>query len=817
MLFRLSPFVRSWYNFCFNIKTCRARVVAPAFKSLNHPFSTNRQLLDASYIHWVVNNSKKLPHKLFSSVDECNDKQDDEDYKGNNNKLYSFSTAIKFPDGAKNDRINGAENVNEDPSSRRVNIIHVPNLKKHCDTLIQYSEQEKASIDVMEVLNIFKEAMKDIPGREALPTMPEIEAPLFQAEKKINHEAYFYKFLHDRIPHIFRLYKSYEKFLGNNRIFQEDFIWLSYHQGDNHTLQRLLLNYLNNSGYSSKSLSYLLSGFILNYEVEFTKNLIYSIIGLGVRLEASLLENIIFQLVKVNSIFENICTIVDVWIASVNCETPNAKTMSLVLDEYYRYGTPKEIDSIKSTIASIDLFDHYMVKECKLRNKIVRRNPYSIKKEILPEDIEEFTDISLSVVDRKEKEQLYYIHLNFLTRYSNMEMIQVVLHQMRDFGIVITDKFYRLISRFYAKHEKFVQLFKFLKAIASKNSFNEIYLRDLFEAYISSYPYLAKEFESLFRTWLKRNKNFSAFDRDRFLSSMKVKKVDSQYTPYGLAQSHLNSEKYSSSDWSDIIWKKDTHGKVRSAAEQVDFRVSKGFRDVLRKGVKPDYKLIEQTFRRSDYINRRKLFELVETLRLPESKLEQMKILGLQLQNNKDSIMDYINNGTHHLNCNNRIFLGRMLYNKGLYHEAKEIIKNIAPLEMNDRTLMTKLNFELRIDFALKHYEEMKNSIENFPINDIVLSPYIHTQCVYIERKVSHRLKSEKQRQKDTESQYHLPSDSWYAVCGNLEVVSKALRGLVGDIQLRLVNDKKDLALEVRAMFDFLDTWTNFTKDDRSI
>ena len=321
----------------------------------------------------------------------------------------------------------------------------------------------------------------------------------------------------------------------------------------------------------------------------------------------------------------------------------------------------------------------------------------------------------------------------------------------------------------------------------------------------------------MFRTWLKRNKNFSAFDRDRFLSSMKVKKVDSQYTPYGLAQSHLNSEKYSSSDWSDIIWKKDTHGKVRSAAEQVDFRVSKGFRDVLRKGVKPDYKLIEQTFRRSDYINRRKLFELVETLRLPESKLEQMKILGLQLQNNKDSIMDYINNGTHHLNCNNRIFLGRMLYNKGLYHEAKEIIKNIAPLEMNDRTLMTKLNFELRIDFALKHYEEMKNSIENFPINDIVLSPYIHTQCVYIERKVSHRLKSEKQRQKDTESQYHLPSDSWYAVCGNLEVVSKALRGLVGDIQLRLVNDKKDLALEVRAMFDFLDTWTNFTKDDRSI
>lgn len=685
------------------------------------------------------------------------------------------------------------------------------------------------------ISQVFEMALENEPEREILPRECEVEVPRYQRNTGLYVDTAHYRFIYEKIPHLYTIYQAYEKIMFNDKKFQENYIWLCYHMDNIDTLQQLVYVYLKQVSYDPRVLSYIMSGFILNYEVEFSKSLFQNIISLGKPLDSLLLEIVIHQFIKVDSLFENIAAVLDSWIKSSNCMQPNHKTMAMILGEYYKYGTEEEIRLIKTLIHTLGHSEHTLIKQTDLKYKIIRREPTHFKKDILKHDIIEFNEIADSLQgNRQELKNFYHSFILFFSKYSDLKMIQFVIYKMQNEGFKLDENVYNAISKYYVNHGKFLQLYNYLKAVSKNLEFNETHLRDLFEGFVNTYPHYADEFTNAFRDWIRRSTLFNSSDKERYLSVFKIMKLESQYTPYGIDHNILASKKYDSCDWSRIMWRRNIRGKSVPATAQVNFRVSKGFRDVLRKGVKPDYKVVENTFRRLNSENRRRLLELLDTLRLPISKQQKLSILELQLDTTKPKLCKYYAKGIDQLNSNNRILLGRIFFNNGLHWQASNILNGMRLDEMNDRAYMARLNIQLRNYLAYNDFGSIIDTIQLFPVDEIVLSPYIYNQCCYIEKKMMQKLKIHELKEKSDNSESSQQKTFTY-VATNGELVEnapmqgmnfpppqytiipalKALRGLIGDIDARLSKDKVDIMNEVHHMLTFLNKWITSKDDER--
>lgn len=778
-----------------NLKYHYSASIRRSFQLLNHSFCTS-SLFNTSYSDWLT--SREVPSKIFSRLVEL---QDDSKPQA---ALQVSSHSLQLPL-----LVSSEEQAQETlviDTNHLLQLAQESNFKAVTEKLGEYRSQWKY-IPIESLNEIVSECSKQIPFD--LDNLNGLEKPRFNGIKDLLTPL-AYGQLYENIPYLHQISKWYETRGSGNVQFQENYIWLCYHMDDVDTLQRLVYPYLKTPIYNSRCLSYLMTSFIINYDIEFSKSLFCNVIAMLKPLNSSLLQSVIHQMIKNDAIFENITTVFHSWILSANCESPSAEVYSMVLNEYYKHGTEDEILEIRKVTSKLD--KHYLIESSHLQHEIINRTPYSLKKEITSKDIVRINELAASLANHKKQlADFYFIFLKFFARYSSMKMIQYIILKMKQDDIVFYKKYFDVLITYYSKNEKFLTLLKLLMkssviySTANGIEYNHIYVKQLFDTFVQTYPYEAPEFNQKFEEWLKQNSRFTSQSKEKLLTNCRMIKLKSQVTPYNIKDFKLsNVKKYDRTEWKELVI-------GSSCKPQLDFRVNKGFRDVMRKGLKPDYELLESTFKRLHANYRSIILELANTLRLSKNNMK-LDLLNLQLSNSPASeLKDFWNQKHNKLNANNEIKLARMLMNKHLYDETNQVLSSIPKTEMSDKKYMIKLNIQLRNELNFNQFDKMNQIIDSFPINTTVLSPYIYEQCRYIEHALIRKLELQSIEANENhhciEQQQKSDRNPRPLVKEEVEATLKRLRGLIGDIQLRLNQDKHDLNTKVSEMFEFLNQW----------
>ena len=594
----------------------------------------------------------------------------------------------------------------------------------------------------------------------------------------------FYDYIYKRIPKLYEFCQQYETMMFKNEVFFEYYVWLCYHMNDLTKLQHLSFG---KNQYHCKTWGYLISAFIQNYEVDFAKSIFQKLCRNP--LDGQLLEITLTQLVSVDTLFENIAGIFDCWVDHGLEVTP--KALAIALEQYHKYGTPQEIDKLQAIIKSLNYEDHYRIRSVNLQYDIISQSK-NYKKEITMDNLNEFSQIT-QTVDSEMLPDFYFMWLQFFAKYSNMSMIQLIVTQLKEHNIAFSDKFFQIICQYYTDHNRFLQLLELLQSRPIK--FNEIYLYNLFDSFVKTYPYHAPNFEAQLHQWI-HNTRFDDDTKSRLLHKLTITKIQSQITPYNVRLSALINKpmKYNSVFWKDIPW--NSQGQGRLLKEQMAYRINKGFGDILRKGVRPDSEVLTKTFRRADMNNKKIIMDLLKSIRTYDHNKTMYELYILQGNQTKETLSKYYRDvNIDDLTINGKIMFSRMLMNKGLYSEAREMLSTIPSDDLDDKTKMVKFIIEIRNYSSFGKYDDMDATIDQFPIDDVVLSPYILNQCMFIEKKLQSKLSHNKQE--------HPESDNH-----QLQQTIVKLQGLIGDIEMRLENDAIEIGKTLHKMVKFLDKWS---------
>lgn len=610
----------------------------------------------------------------------------------------------------------------------------------------------------------------------------EIEIPRYRAydnsTERLSIDDPFYKHIYYKIPKLYEFCKQYETIMFKNEVFFSNYIWLCYHMNDLPKLQHLAFG---KNQYDYKTWGYLLAAFIQNYEIDFAKAILQKLSKN--KLDSQLLDITLLELVQVDCLFDHIQCIFQSWVDHDLEVSP--QSLGIMLDQYHKYGTPQELKEFQIFLIKNDFHELYNIKIITLQHEIINQSKDN-KKSINADHLLQFNQIS-KTVPAQELSNFYYNWLRFLIKYSNTQMIELLIIDLRHQNLEINDKFQQLICQYYTNHDKFLQLFKLFKSRSIK--FNEVYIYNLFDSFIKTYPYHAPNFQAQFHQWID-NFDLSKSRKIRLTKKLSITKVHSQITPYHINSSSLINKprKYISIFWKDIPWSSDTHGKVLK--EQVSYRINKGFLDIIRKGVRPDSDMIIKTFRRSDMNNKNILIDLLKAIRTYPYNNIKFDLYILQGNQTRENLQEfYHQRDLLQFTTNEKIMFSRMLMNKGLYEETNTVLSSISSEDLDDKTKMVKFVIELRNYTSFGKYPEIISSIERFPIDEIILSPYILNQCIFIEKK----LKSK---------QHHNQGDNV-----ELRHAIKKLRGLIGDIDLRLDRDSVEISKTILQMFKLLDRW----------
>lgn len=801
---RRFPLSNTLRNLKFNIKNYRAVNLRPTFQSSNHPFCTNSQLLEASYSQWFKNASKEIPAKIITQLTETLDRQ----YEQNQSTqkwvaLPASSMAFRNPvdhQESWEDVLAKHKSFSESAfKSKLFKLVETNNLQEIASNFKLHADRDQY-IDTELLVAIIKGCLKPEDHKLTLEKYP--EPSLSEKDPHLNFFTPYYVKLRTRIPILYEICQLYEPKLFGNKDFQEIYVQICYHQNDMDKLQQLLFTYLNHETYDATTLSYVFTSLIQNYEVEFTKGLFSNLLTLGRQVDPIVLEVVVSQLVSVLALFENVVHVFQSWLRSL-CGIPTPKTMAILIHEYAKYGDEEEIVSLRNVIFKCGLKNNMHVRLADLQSSIIMREPTHFKKTITNQDLataESILQCAKESGDPAEVKYFFHLMVLFFSKFSNLAMVQSFISKLqKDF--LHDDAIHKVISKYFVRHDQFLPLLDYLQK--SDASFDATYLKDLFASFVKTYPYHAQEFAEQFQQFVRLSGYFSPLSLSHILKALQVKRLDSQLTPYCLEPPSFDSRKYESSNWKRIEWKPTVHGKRQSAAIQVDFRIGRGFRDVMRKGVKPDYKVIETTFRRLNPQNRAKILQYLKAMRFPVHDYDKLAILNLQLTKDKSMLESYVKaQPFEELNSNNIIMLGRMLLNKSLYRTNNKLLNSMRITEMNDRTHMVLLNLQLRNYLKQGHYSRMIDTINSFPIDEVVLSPYLYKQCQFIEKDLVRRLKLEKQKNCDKLDE---PNCGVKLDDGNRALSS--LRGLLGDIRIRLDHDKIEVNAKVHEMFQWLTTW----------
>ncbi|SGZ58904.1 CIC11C00000000058 [Sungouiella intermedia] len=814
---RQFPLVRTYQNLVWNLKNYKPAGQRPPFRASRHPFCTNIQLQNASCAYWLQETSREIgtefvtllanSTKAYKKQVSKNSSQVTKLHSNAEYQNYSSLAAVSDGVGAEcnGEGTNGPDSETIEVHPAEIEIVKLfgaGEYSKMYQILKAYqAEGITISTDIINGMVSSVHEQLPIDTSDEYLHQSAVEVPMFHGKNDLRYMS-MYGRVYSHIETLYEVCKLYEPHSLGNRTFVENYIWLCYHMDDLASLQHLLYTYLKNSTYDSRTLSYVINAFVYNYDVEFAKNLIKSIIDMGKPLDESLLSSTIISFVKVGAIFTNITDLVEIWSNASNCESPYPKTVAMLLKQYYRYGNPEEIASMEALREHLGYNSNFLISLVKNQERISRKDLLH-KKNITKGDIEEILKIRNSISHSKYALKAFYeSYLLFFSKYSSMNMIQLMLREMKKDGLPFTKFSYNVIVQHYVSEHKFLPLLKFMEKFVTKaNRFEMIYVKSLYEAFVRTYPYEGEYFAHLFSNWLE-NAELPSHTKEVLQESCKVTKLKSNITPVAIQRQQLNNvKKYLSPQWRSMALESKS---LKSIKEQVQFRVDKGLLDIMRKGIKPDYHLVENTLRKLNLTHRSAIFDCLKEMRM-ERYSTRLRIFDFLLSfPKKDQLVRYVKNRQTKFNASDRLLLARRLFNENSFDLAFDLLKNMNEAEVNDNRQMIRLNLSLRTGIAMNDFESCNQNIEAFPINELTMSPYIYKQCQYIEKNLVKKMKALEAKGGDA---------------ANMKVTLDKLKGLIGDIDARLKRDKLDIHEMVGDMFNMLNKWIKSTRnqDERKV
>ncbi|KAK8440315.1 hypothetical protein ACI3LY_003797 [Candidozyma auris] len=804
------PLVRSFHNLVWNIRHYRHPAQRPSFKASRHPFCTNIQLQNASCAFWLKETSKDMGSRIVNVLSDPAAACKSHQTKQISTRLVKLHpTALYTPYGVQ--KTHELEQKDEEQAAKDKMIeLFKKGRFKDFNVLIQEYRQRGSTLPADALDDMVEEVRKDASGREENEDhiyKAELETPWYIGKNDLSAAAVFDN-IYPRIPKLYEFFQvlKCKNLRRASSKTLENGIWLCYHMDDANTLQSLLYAYLQKASYDSKTLSYAVNAFVLNYDVQFAKSLLQSIVDLGKPLNSVLISSTIANLVKVGAIFENLDCITHSWLSAQNCSVPDVRTIALIYKQYLKYGSHDEITKIQQTIENLGYKNHYLISMVKLHSDIqMRVNTQKIH--LTTHDICQILQIRNSVAYNLSASRIYYEStLAFLARHATTNKLEFVIKEMMNDGIQPSLYAYNVISKHYVTERKFYPLLSLVKnSLVPLKSFQPQYVQYLFEAFLRTYPYEGLELSNALQHWLQNEKNILDLGtKQRILSSCSVTNVESNMTPFALQKDTLlNERKYDSPQWGPM-----KHNLLRKLKwknkQQVTFRVNKGFRDILRKGVKPDYHILENTLRSSKFQYRVGIIESLGQMRMNSCKTRLSIIHEIMSNPSKSRLQKFSKEVEPYLNTSDKIFLARRLMNKNLFTEASELLSSVNADEVGDQRSMILLNLRLRNELGRNNFEKCDDIIRNFPINRVTLSPYILKQCCYIEKSLMRKIKAS---EANVTSKLREMTDA-------MEHTLQLLSGLIGDIEMRLASDKKDLKETMVEMFQILDQWIKRTTHD---
>ncbi|PSK38530.1 hypothetical protein C7M61_002463 [Candidozyma pseudohaemuli] len=805
------PLVRSFHNLVWNLRHYRHPARRPTFRATRHPFCTNIQLQNALCTFWLKETSKDFGSRLVSALAEPGASCKSHQTKQISTRLTKLHPAALYtPYGVlKRHEVEQQENEKESMKLKMISLFQ-KGMFKEMNVLIQEYRKKGLTLpaDVLDdmVENIRKDAYGI--GEDQDPIYKaDIETPWYIGKNNLKAAAQFGE-VYPQIPKFYEAFQSIKNKNPHNCSLKslENGIWLCYHMDDADTLQLLLYAYLQKPAYNSMTLSYAVNSFVVSYDVQFAKSLFQSILQMGKPLESHLLSTTMANLIKVGAVFENIDQLFQLWLKSSNCSPPDVTTTALVLKHYLKFGLDEEVNGLSKVISKLGYNNHYLISMVKTHSEIQSRNTDQ-KKQLNQEDISQILLIRNSIAYNRSALSIYYEStVAFLARHAHTSMIHFIVEEMKKDGIEPSKFAYDVIIQHYISERKFMPLFSLMSnSLANSTEFRPHYVKYLFDAFVRAYPYLGADMYHGLHAWLQKPENtLDLGTKKRILMACRIAKVESNITPYALQRDDLkNDRKYDSPEWSSI--KHTLLNKLKAKdKQQVTFRVNKGFRDVLRKGVKPDFHLLENTLRKLKHHYRIGILDSLNQMRMTSCK-PRLQILHETLSNpTREQLKQFVKRIEPELNTSDKIFLARRLMNKGAFEEAGRLLDSVNHDELGDQREMILLNLRLRNEIGRNNFKQCDQIILEFPLDEITLSPYILQQCCYIEKSLMNKIKA---LEANVTSKLHEMKDT-------MQQTLKNLNGLIGDIEVRLSLDKRDLREKVVEMFLMLDEWIKKTNRD---
>lgn len=648
---------------------------------------------------------------------------------------------------------------------------------------------------LIEMASTLHEALPIDTSREDLHRCT-VEAPHFYAEKQIRLLS-LAAFASSPLKHLHQAFVLYELEYLENTKFLEKFIWLCYHTNDLDTLQRLFHKYLQKPLYDCATLSHITNAFVYNYDVEFAKNLFVSIIGMQKPLDDAYLSTTLLSFTHVKALYDNMLYIFQKWCSSDNCESPNPKTIALILKQSNLYGSASETAAVNDLVDRLGYQNNFFVRMVRSQTAIINRDNNRLKN-ITEDDFRDILEIRNGLGGARAALKAYYeSYLHFFCTYSSMKSVQFILREMNKDGIRLTRFVYDSIATHYIATRKFVPLYKFIKKfLAETMIFEPIYAKFMFDGFLRAYPYHGNTLAHRMALWLE--KHLSVEELQRLMESCRLKKLNSSLNPYALQSSDLSADlKYDPAEWKNIQYVPDQPALKMQRRRQMSYRAELGLKDILRKGISPDYSVIEDTLKNSGPTIRKGLLNALPGLRMTKYSL-RLQIYDFILDRpEKHVFVDFVKKMEPKLNSSDRIFLARRALNKCDYSGCSLLLEGVNPLELTDSRHMIVLNLRLRNSVQSNDFAAFDDSIRKFPLNEITLSPFMLKQSRFVEKMLLKKIKAAKLSNHDT----------------SIMAASLArLQGLIGDIEVRLEKDTKDIDQVMSDMFTMLTLWVETSK-----
>lgn len=756
------------------------------------PFSTDQTLRDASCAEWLKDAGKGHGEESIEAR------------KGNFLSSVTsncfFNSYLMQDSTASHDRTE-IPTKNETPPIPDVlrAEIEVVKMFKAGDFALMYAALAKykaAGVSVpitllTEMASALNEALPSDQTREDLHQC-KIEVPKFYAEKEIR----LYPLAAAAASHVEYLHQLFALYELDNMEapkFLESYLWLCYHTKDLHTIQRLVHKYLNKELYDSRTLSHITNAFIYNYDVEFAKNLFSSIIGIQKPLDEAYLYTTLVAFSQVKASYDNIIQIFKKWSVSSNCEGPNPKTIAFLLKLSYMHGNSAEVAAINEIVDRLGYDGNFFVQMVKAQAKIINRDNNRVKN-ISSQDWQEFLQIRSGLLGSSDAlNALYELYLHFFCTYSTMEAVEKILREMNRDGMRLTRFAYESIAAHFVAARKFGTLFKFIRKFLSQTiSFEPVYAKYIFDGFVRTHPYHGEEFALRMSAWLSENLQ-PEMDR-RLQACCRLKKLASSVSPTAVLTSDLSTLKYDSSTWKKIRYDPNKPAMKLQRRLQMSYRAELGLQAILRKGISPDYSVIEETLRNLGPTIREGILNALPALRMTKHSL-RLRIYDFILRKpDKYEFAEFVAKMEPHLNTSDRILLARRALNNCSYLICSSLLKGVNPLELTDSRHMIVLNLKLRNSVQSNDLQAFNESISLFPLHLITLSPFLLKQSRFVEKMLQKKMK---------------------ATANDNEQISASLqrlRGLIGDIEVRLQKDETDIEAIMNDVFDVLSAWVRKSK-----